>query len=124
MKIERSNFMNQYFYSKIEEVIISANECIKAFRSGNDALGYRKIIEFIEKIQMIFEDLEKDKNVSNEVIINFINDINSILSQVNETLVTKDTVLTADLLEFELVPLIGSLKDLYSYVEGDLNDHI
>lgn len=102
--------MKENFYSRVAQLINCSKECITAFRIGDDGLGYTKIIELIEKMD-VFVGILNNLESLDDSVKNIILNMNSILLNINEAIMNRDSILVSDLIEFELIPIIELFKD-------------
>ncbi len=102
--------MNDNYSQVIDSVLISAKECVEAFGVGDNGLGYKKIIELIEKMEY-FTGLLGNLDPSDKEVNAYITKLNSILIQITEALVGKDSILVSDIIEYELIPAVEALKN-------------
>jgi len=101
--------MVENFDKIIQNIIGISNESSLTFRNGDYGLGYKKLIEFIDSMQIFLEFLASINTEENDVKPT-IQMINSILIQITEAMQSRDSILIADLIDFELTPIITELK--------------
>ncbi len=93
----------------IPNLITGIRDMVYFFHEGNNHAGYallNKIIEGLAWISQAYAGLSTDK--SEEIT----NGLNGMLNQINGALVEKDTVLVADLFEYEVIAILEDiLKD-------------
>lgn len=109
-KLEGIGIMNKEVYYSVNEILETSEDCVKAFRLGDNGLGYGKILELIEKIQL-FTMMISDLVTVDGKLKNQFENFNAILLQVNEAIINRDNVLISDIIEFELIPLISLFKE-------------
>lgn len=93
----------------VDSILISAKESVDAFGAGDNGLGYNKIIELIEKMQDFIVALSNIGS-SDEDLKKYIMKLNSILMDINQALINRDSILVSDIIEFELIPVIEIFK--------------
>jgi len=101
--------MKQEFIESVKHVLATANESVEFFRTGDEAKGYNKIVELIERIQIFITKLS-GLNISQEDMQKYVLNINNILIELSNALVNRDGVLISDILEYELIPTIEPLN--------------
>lgn len=104
--------MNCNISQRVDSILDNAINCVKAFRTGDGAKGYEKITEFIENLQSLVAEVEKEDD-SKQKISSIIVEMNEAFKQINNALSNKDNVMISDLMEYEIIPKIQSIKSLF-----------
>lgn len=119
------------FLNTIEELAKSIepiNEIPVLLQTGKDREAMRTVIQFTElsqKLIRLFPILKvsegfdmQQKLSSGESLEEFYEDLKSILLEVNEAFIAKDSVLIGDLLEYEVSPRLENLVTITDSLKG------
>lgn len=119
------------FLNTIEELAKSIepiNEIPVLLQTGKDREAMRTVIQFTElsqKLIRLFPILKvsegfdmQQKLSSGESLEEFYEDLKSILLEVNEAFISKDSVLIGDLLEYEVSPRLENLVTITDSLKG------
>jgi len=95
--------------TNIDNVLKTLDEIMNMFYVGNDSEGYIKLNETLITMLMLIEYIEKSDKLE-EVDIN---KIENILKDCVEALEEKDTVLLADIIQYDLIDALKEIQNIY-----------
>jgi hypothetical protein len=93
----------------IEKVYIGVQQATESFRIGDDAEGNNTLTQIIDGFKWIIEVLTLTRDVQANPID--IDCIGNILSEIIEALENGDSVLIADMLQYEVIPILEKWYD-------------
>ncbi|MBN2625426.1 MAG: hypothetical protein JXA95_02080 [Spirochaetales bacterium] len=104
----------------LKRLIPRIEEVSLLFQSGKDREALDIIIvltELLSKSVRILSQLS-DKGTELNLPSGFIDGLNSILSELAEAIDSGDTILTGDLAEYEIIPKIETLEEIFRILTG------
>ena len=102
-------------YEYMQKLYGGIQDAVECYRINNNAGGMELTVQIIEGLQWLIQALEATVEVQKEVIQ--IAEINDTLEEILDALENEDTVLIADLFEYEL---LDKIQEWYSKVCNSL----
>lgn len=91
-------------YEYFDKLIIGTIEAVECFHRGQEYKGFQSVVLIADGTLWLIEAIELTRQVQKEEI--HTEGIMDRINEINEAMQKKDTVLIADLLEFEVVPIL------------------
>ncbi|SHH20654.1 hypothetical protein SAMN02744040_01216 [Tepidibacter thalassicus DSM 15285] len=104
-KLEILKTIDEY----LEKLIYDIKDTIEFFQNGNEGKGNEMVVEVIQALNDIIEGINITSDIQKEKIE--ISKINEYLMEMVYALENRDYVLIADLLEYEIIPVLENWKD-------------
>lgn len=93
----------------LDRLILGIEEVSKVIQEGNEILGIKKIIPIFDGIEYISNAITLTKGIQKDKIE--LDDLNEQLNEILEAFENEDYILIGDLLSYELLPVMESIKE-------------
>ena len=102
-------------YEYMQKLYGGIQEAVDCYRINDNATGIQLTVQITEGLQWLIEALQGTLDIQKEPVE--INELNDVLLEIVDALENEDTVLLADLFEYEL---LEKLQDWYGKVCNSL----
>lgn len=93
----------------LDKLILGIEEVSRLIQEGNEILGIKKLIPIFDGIEYISNAVSLTKDIQKEKIE--LDDLNEQLNEILEAFENEDYILIGDLLNYELLPVMESIKE-------------
>lgn len=104
-------------YGYIEKVYIGVQQATESFRIGDDTEGNKTLTQIIDGLNWMTEVLILTRDAQTNSID--IAGIGTILTELIEALENSDSVLIADMLQYEILPILEKWYDEIADILGE-----